>query len=353
MACPGSGVMGVRRDAVSLGVVAAGTLAAGLAFFAAAFALSGCSASAVIDDASPRCEGAAIAAGSELTDASQYVEVRLAFDAPLEAVGSVADDLDVLVDEEPVDAKTMQLEASVDGSDVVVRLTPSSAAGGSSPTVYFALYGGLVSVGAKSADGGLAHVKAAGGGSNAVLENPRSFTVPSGIRIGSVESVAGDASSGTLASVSFSIEQFAQLRCCTWFSFGTDAPLVLMHNHEYLRDTEKTCAKRLADTVNDACGGVLAAEADGARVTVRALEPIDGQELTAAIVEGEGAEPSKGKSIEMPGVACVSASSGVFGLFGALGGVDAAADGSGAVEATGGGFAAAFGGATAALGGAA
>lgn len=295
--------MGMRKGAVSLGIVAAGMLVAGLSFFAAAFALSGCSASAVVDEASPRCEGASIAAGSELTDASQYVEVRLAFDAPLEAAGNAADDLEVLVDEEPVDAKTMRLEASVDGSDVVVRLTPSPEAGGSSPTVYFALYGGLVSVEAKSADGGLAHVRAAGGGSNAVLGEPRSFTVPSGIRIGSVESVAGDAGSGTVASVSFTIEQFAQLRCCTWISFGTNEPLVLMHNHEYLRDTEKTCAKRLADTVNDACKGALAAEAEGARVTVRAVEAVDGQELTALIVEGEGVEPSAGKTVEMPGAA--------------------------------------------------
>lgn len=325
MARPGCGVIAVRRDAVSLGAVAAGMLVTGLAFFAAAFMMSGCSAEVTVDDSSPRCESASISAGSELTDESQYVEVRLSFDAPIETAGNAADDLNVLVDEEPYDGSTMELDISADGSDLLVRLSPTSAANGSSASVYFALYGGLVSVSAKSPGGELAHVRAAGGGSNAVLDSEPSFTVPSGIVLGQVESTSADAAAGVPASVSFTVERFAQLRCCTWLSFGDDVPLVLMHNHEFMRDTEKTCAQRLADTVNANCEGRLTAEVDGARVTVSAASVIDGQKLVAVVVEGEGANPSTGKTVEMSGAASVSlagalAARGVFGLAGEAGG---------------------------------
>ncbi len=276
---------------------AAAVAAAVVGVLLAAFALAGCSAAAVVDDASPRCTGAVVEAGSQLTEESQYVEVRLAFDADLEADGDVAGDLDVLLNGEEPDSRTIAVEACVEGSEVVVRLVPTeAAAGGTSSSVYYALYDGLVSVAASAENGGLAHVHAAGGSSSAVLDEAVSLTVPTGIQVGGVESVTGDAAAGVCASVSFDVQQFAQLRCCAWFSFGDSLPTVMMHNHEFLRDTQKTCAERLAQTVNASCEGQLVAQADGARVTVSAVAAVDGQELSVSLIEGVGADPTQGES---------------------------------------------------------
>lgn len=284
----------VRWGNVALGAVGACMFAAGIAFFALSILLSGCAPSAVVDEASPRATGASVAAGSDLTESSQYVEVRLTFDRALEAAGEVRDDLDVRVNGEQPDARTIAVEAAVEGSDVVVRLVPTSAADGASSSVYFALYDGLVSVAARADGGGLPHVRVEGGGSNAVLDEGASFTVPSGVRVGAVEAEAADAATGALASVSFDVEEFAQLRCVTWFSFGAGLPPVMMHNHEFLRDTPQTCAKRLADTVNANYGDDLEAEAHGARVTVRALAAADGTALGVALAEGAGVDPRAG-----------------------------------------------------------
>lgn len=296
MAHPGSGVITMRRSGAAFAIIGLILLVAGVGFFAAGILLSGCTATAVIDDASPHCVDSSIAAGSDLTESSQYAEVRMTFDGRLEADGTVADDLEVLVNGKAPDADTMATEAYVDGSDVVVRLVPTTAADGRDRSVYYAFYDGLVSVAARGDDGGLPHVKGAGGSSNAVLDAPVSFTVPSGIEIQVVDAVPGDAETGTPASVSFDIEQFAQLRCCTWYSFSDDLPLVMMHNHEFLRDTVQTCADRLAGTLSATYGDYYTAEADGARVTVHALDVVDGQQLSAAVVEGRDVNPAFGMS---------------------------------------------------------
>lgn len=297
MAYPGGVVIAMRRSGAAFAVIGLILLVAGIGFFAAGILLSGCTAAAVIDEGSPRCVDSSIAAGSDMTESSQYAEIRMTFDGRLEADGAVADDLEVLVNGKAPDADTMATEAYVDGSDVVVRLVPTAAADGRDRSVYYAFYDGLVSVAARGEGGGLPHVKGADGSSNAVLDAPVSFTVPSGIEIRVVDGVQGDAETGTPASVSFDIEQFAQLRCCTWYSFGDDVPLVMMHNHEFLRDTVQTCADRLAETLSATYGDYYAAEADGARVTVRALDVVDGQRLSAAVVEGRDVNPAFG----MPG----------------------------------------------------
>lgn len=286
----GAGAQGILYGAVALVMMVAGIAC----LIAVVVLMAGCSASATVDENSPRCVGVSVTSGSDLTESSQYAEMRLSFDAPLEAAGNVADDLEVTLNGAEPDADTISVEARVEDSDVVVRLVPTAAADGKSVAVYYALYDGLVQVSAKADDGGLAHVKAQGGSSNAVLDEPCSATVPTGIELTVDAQAAGDAASGTPASVTFTVEQFARLRCCSWLYFGPGLPIVMTHNHEFARDLPATCAQRIADTVNANYGEWLQASCDGATVTVTAAAMEDGQVMDAVLVEGVGADPAHG-----------------------------------------------------------
>lgn len=250
--------------------------------------LAGCAPAVNVDEGSPECTGATVSAGSDLTEESQYAEARLSFDAPLVASGSVLDDLDVRLNGKAPDGKTIAVTAEVEGGDVVVRLMPTreAAKGGS---VYFALYDGQLSIAAKRDDGALPHVKAADGDSTAVLPEARVFTVPTGMQVGEA---ARDGNS-----VTFEIEQFAQLRCCAWFRLGDALPLVKMHNHAFYRDTSTTAAERLADTVNAYYGDAYTASANGAFVTVTARDAGAGA-LVAELVEGAGVDLSADASAD-------------------------------------------------------
>lgn len=256
-------------------------------------ALAGCSARANVTKDSPRYASVDARAGSDLTEASQYVEVRLAFDKELAAADDVARALRVQMDGADPDAKTVAVAAQVQGSDVVVRLTPTDAADGSDPRVYFALHNGVLSVGAAEDDGGLPGVRAASGDADAVLEQPVSCLVPSGVQIEVVSSTPGSAAAGTPASAVFAVTSFAQLRCCAWVQLAPDVDPVMMHNHEFYRDTEKTCASRMAQSISSSKVG-FDAVAEGAQVTVTAREVVDGQVLEPRMLEGAGLDPTKG-----------------------------------------------------------
>ena len=289
-----------------------------VAMVLAACAFGACAGAAQVDEVSPRLAHVSVSAGSDLTEASQYVEARLTFTSKLDATEGYANDVEVLVNGEPPDTRTVLPSVVVEGADMVVRLVPTEAAGagGSGTAVYFALYDGLVQVAAKRGDGALVHVRAAGGESNAVLEEAVTFTVPTGVAVKRVEAEAGAAEAGAdvvadvaaevvaddeagiagiaaTSSVTFDVTRFAQLRCCSWFWFSDELPLVMMHNHEFLRDTERTCAERLADTANDNYGDVLVATCEGARVTVSAKDSSKGP-LSVRVVEGVGVNPQDG-----------------------------------------------------------
>lgn len=272
---------------------------AACALVALCASVAGCAQDVTVSDESPRVVSTSCAAGSSLTEDSQYVEARFTFDAPVMAAdgGSVADDFTVLVNGEAPDARTIAVSAFAEGSEVVVRLAPTES--GRSESVYFALYDGLVEVSPSLSSGALAHVLSAEGSANAVVDQGVSFTVPSGIKLSNVERAAG--------SVSFDVEQFAQLRTCAWFYFGEGLPLVKLHNHEFLRDLPQTCAQRLADTINTNYGDAFEAEADGAHVVVRAVGAADGDAadgealMCAVVVEGLGANPLEGELGESEG----------------------------------------------------
>lgn len=251
-------------------------------------ALPGCAPAVQVDGDSPACVGTSVSAGSDLTETSQWAEVRLTFGAPLAAEGAVADDLEVLVNGKAPDSRTVQVDARVDGTDVVVRLTPTAkAANGGS--VYFALYDGQVSVASRRDDGALPHVKAANGSSTAVLGEARVFTVPTGVQVGDVVREG--------SSVTFAITDFAQLRCCTWFGFDEELPLVKLHNHGFYRDTPTTVAERLAATVNANYSDAYVATSDGPNVTVTARDRSHSA-LVVRLVEGPDVDLSADPSAD-------------------------------------------------------
>lgn len=256
-----------------------------LAALAAAVAVScaawGCGPAAVnVTDASPRMVGAEVSSGSNLDEASQYAQVSIGFDQPLEATGDVLSGLEVTLNGEAPDSRTIKVSAEVEGSQLTVRLTPTEEAanGGSGTSVYFALYDGDVTVASKRDDGGLAGVCAQGGQDNAVLSEAVTAKVPSGMTVTDVQVEDGG--------VSFAIGEFARLRCCSFFSFGEGLPVVMMHNHEFARDIARTAAERLAATINANYGDALQAQVAGEVVTVRAAAPGQPAPTTVQLVEG-------------------------------------------------------------------
>ena len=257
-----------------------------------------CTIHTQVDEASPTVVDVSISAGSNLDEASQYAEVRLVFSSALEAKGDAASDVNVLLNGEAPDARTIQTSVTVDSDTLLIRLTPTeeAAQGGAGTSIYYALYDGLIQVSAAREDGVLAHLFAAGTSSNATLTSTQTFTVPTGISLEKVDvsgadsDEAGGVADADVASVTFEINDFAHLRCCAWFWFSPDLPLVMMHNHEFLRDTPRTCAERLCETINENYSDKLSASCDGARVTVCAKDTSI-ETLDARLVEGVGVSP--------------------------------------------------------------
>lgn len=277
--------LGGRMALVLIGVC---MTMAGVACLVVGMTMVGCTTQAVVDEHSPECVLMSVSSGSDLTESSQYVEVRLSFNKELQTTGDVLSDVQVLLNGAEPNTKTISVTGSVEGRDVVVRLVPSAAADGSSASVYFALYDGLLQIVPRNADGALGHVRGEDTTSNAVMREEFSATIPSGVSL--VEDGEG-ADEG--ASVTFEITQFAQLRSCTWLKFSDALAPVMMHNHEFLRDTCNTCASRLTDTINATCADTLEATCEGAVVTVRALDAASAP-LYVQVIEGVGENPTAG-----------------------------------------------------------
>ncbi len=212
--------------------------------------------------------------------------MRLAFDEELEASGDVASSLAIEIDGEEPDASVVAREAFVEGSELVVRLSPTEAADGSSAAVYFALYAGLLSVGAADESGALGTVRAADDGACAVLDDPALFVVPSGLAFDIVSAVEGDEEAGVCAETVIEVSSFAQLRVISWVTLGEDGPVVFKHNHQFLRDTNATAADSLAQAISTGTDGAFTAVAEGRQVTITATEPHDGQLIEPTLVEG-------------------------------------------------------------------
>jgi hypothetical protein len=271
--------------------------------------LTGCTSerTGARSDASPSLCTSDIQSGSDLTESSQYVEVFLDFGVPLEADGDVAADLTIHLDGDTLDTQTIAVSATVQGDGILVRLTPTEAASGTSASVYFALYDASLTITAASADGTLSHVLVSDDTSTcAILDTTLSYIVPSGVQIGLLSQTRGDTSSDTPASACFVVTQCAQLRCCTWLSLGedraslydasdalriddemfSDGTFVMKHNHQFLRDTVQGCASDLAACIEAAYPDRYTVSVSGADVTVTSNAIVDGECIDPCIVEG-------------------------------------------------------------------
>ena len=262
---------------------AAAVLLAGLCLVA------GCSGAVTVDGASPRVADVEFTATSSLTEASQQISVRVAFDAQISASGDVADDFEVLLNDEPIDEDAIAFSVSASGEAITFTFSPAESAstGPSGGGSYFAVYAGKVTIEAARDDGALAHV-AGVSGSCAVLDEPIEGTLPSGLAIEVTERVEGSEASGTLAQTTFEVTSPALVRAITWFSPDGGQTLLLKHNHEFASASAEDCAEDLASLVNDDASLGLVATATGTMVTLTAQQACDGQLIEPVIVEGYG-----------------------------------------------------------------
>lgn len=249
----------------------------GCALLAACMLLAGCTQGAKATDSSPRAVAgeASIESSSALTEESQIVDLSIPFDRAVSVEGDATGDFAVTLDDGEINAKACKVEVAADGNVLHVRLAPTPEAKGVDTPLYFACYLGKLSVAASSADGALAHVVGQDGAA-ALLEAPVNATIPSGMRIQQTASVAGTAT--------VKVTQFAQIRCCTWFSIGGTE--LFMHHHRFAQESNETCAAALAETINNSADGAFEATAKGSSVTVSAKGADSGKPLDIYIVEG-------------------------------------------------------------------
>lgn len=259
------------------------------AALAAACLLAACT-QATVDEASPRVADVQLSAKSQMTEASQQVEIRLAFDGPITASGDVAGDFTLLVNGEVPDAGAVKVEARASADAVTFTLSPAEGASlGSGAGQFFALYQAQFSLAAARDDGALPHVTGASG-SAAVLDAPITGTLPSGLAIEVTSSRAGSAAEGVPAQASFRVTSPAQARVITWFSPDGGATKLLKHNHTFMDASAEDCAADLAKVVNAQEGLGVTAQARGDEVVLTATSAVDGQELSPVVVEGVGVQ---------------------------------------------------------------
>lgn len=288
---------GSRRDSRGLGSVRFAKL--GVVVFVCACAvvcvlllvaglvLSGCGPAAKVSADSPHVVSCALESSGDGTEAGQRVSVTLAFDGSVACEQGAEGDFSVTIDGDGLKDEAMRVTVEQVADDAVcVSIVPTDEAAAGKTHAVFACYAGQIEVGPARSDGALPHVVAAASDATAVMDEPVSGTVRSGMAIAVTSSVAGDAAAGVPASCTFSVERGPCLRCCTWLSLAGE-PVGYIHNHQFMRETPESCAAELARMV-DAAGCGFTATNDGASVTVTADAVVDGQVLSPALVEGLG-----------------------------------------------------------------
>ena len=282
----------VRKGAASArGECARGGALAALACAAlllAAWALVGCATQVKIDDTSPRVADVQLAATSQMTEASQAVTIRVAFDQPIAADGDVAGDFTLQLNGKEPDASTVKVEARASADAVTFTLSPAAgAAQGAGAGQFFALYQAQFSLASARDDGALPHITGASG-SSAVLDGAIAGTLPSGLAIEVVDSRAGSAADALPAQTTVRVTSPAQARVITWFSPDGGATKLLKHNHTFTSMTAEDAAADLAKVVNGAQGLGITAQAVGDTLTLTATSAVDGQVIDPVIVQGVG-----------------------------------------------------------------
>lgn len=263
---------------------AAGIAAALGVGFAFAGLLAGCGAEATVAAESPRMEGYEVTAGSDGTEQSQRAVVTATFDRPIAVGDDALDDLVISVDGAETDDETIRCSVEQVGERslrVVVAAEPGVTDPAQGP--YFALLRGRLSVSAKDASGGLAHVTGQGGTSSAVWSDV-SCIVPSGLEIETVSEMAGG--EGRAATTTFKVVRPPQLRVCSWLQMEPDGERILVHNHEFLKYDAASYAAYLAESLAASLGPEYESSSKGDRVTVAAATVAAGQRIRPVVVEG-------------------------------------------------------------------
>jgi hypothetical protein len=261
--------------------------------------LAACATPVRVDESSPRVASASILSQGDGTEAGQRVEARLVFDRPLVLKGDALDGLELTLNGAPLDTRVIAVAAELEGDRTLcVRLSPAEGTGDTASARYFALYEGALSIAGRDASGGVARLTgaagqtgAATGQANAVIEQPLLLQIPSGLVIEPVESVTGEASSGTVARASFRVATVPGIRAVSWFEFEPGGERVLVHNHEFISylDGEagrERYASYLVEPLKRGLGSNYSVSAQGDTVTISAREARDGQVIAPAVVEG-------------------------------------------------------------------
>lgn len=243
-------------------------------------ALVGCSSSASRAGDSPIADlsAATVQTGSDFTEGSQFVEVRIPFDRDITADDGAASDLTVTLDGNAPDSKTTEVSVTSSGKNLVVRLTPTANAEGVQSGSYFACYQAQLAISSRDGNGTLGHVTGPDG-SAAVLEGELDLKIPSGMRVKTTGSTKG--------TTTVEVTRTAQLRCCTWFRVGSET--FYQHHHLFEQETKASEAASLAESVNENLAGKYRAKAKGARVTIRGLGANAKRKFDVKILEGVGA----------------------------------------------------------------
>jgi hypothetical protein len=287
-----------------LAVLMALTMTALLALVAPA-GLFGCAPSVKVTQDSPQVVEALIASMGNGTETGQRVEARIVFDRPLAASGELAGDLDITLNDKPLDTEV--IEATVlleDTNTLLVALRPAAGAGGGAGAGgarYFAVYEGVLSVSARDVTGGLAHLTAAGAagaadaagsdGASAVIGAPLRFQVPSGLVIEPVDAQLGSAAGGAAARAGFRIIEVPRIRAVSWIELEPGGARALVHNHEFTAYGDGAAGREryaayLASALEQAFDSGYQIGAEGDTVTVTARTVTDGQVLAPRVCEG-------------------------------------------------------------------
>lgn len=243
-----------------------------------------------VDDGSPQVADVKLVTVGQQTESSQGVEIKLVFDRQISASADVADDFVVLLNDSAIDEDVVRLEVRASADSVTFSVHPAEGAAlGPGSGSFFALYQGQFSVQAARDDGALPSVTGTGG-SCAVLPQPVQGTLPSGLSIEVLSSIAGSSDDGTVARTTFKVTSPAMVRAITWFSPDGGRTKLLKHNHLFAAASAADCAADLAQVVNEAAGLGIAASAQGDEVRLIASEVVDGQIIEPVVVEGVGVQ---------------------------------------------------------------
>jgi hypothetical protein len=257
-----------------------------------------CTSSIEVTDNSPRLVSSSVVSMGDGSEAAQRVVIHLVFDKPLVLDGDALSGLEVKLNGEAIDDKSITISVELEADDTLsVILSPALHAGTTTSPHYFAVYEGLLFIGSREANGGLACVRTAGDSDsadselNAVMSSPTELIIPSGLIIEVAERIAGDSATDTPASATFRVVQVPKIRAVSWLEMEPGGKRALIHNHEFATFSDDAAGREryaafMVDSLRRAFGSDCVIAQTGDTVSVVAQEISDGQVISPAVVEG-------------------------------------------------------------------